>query len=412
MKRKVVLIFFIINLYLITLQVPLQNKFIPFRYLDEMFALLIIPCLLYELLIKKKKSIEKKNLIIIFCFLILNLSGIIANIIYRYQPIKSVMIDFMATNKFILCFFVSRCIFKHLIENEKNKKIILINCKILIFFLFILTILDYIFKIFPTNYATRYIYGIKSIQLFYGYSAYFTVAITFVFFTMSLCTNEYNLKKNIKYFILCFLMMISSFRVKTIVLVIVYLLLMLFTLKWNKRITFNKIIMIGLMVMIIGSRQLYNYFIKDSNAARSVLLNTSIKIAKDYFPIGTGFATYGTQESGNNYSIVYYKYGIDNVFGLKKGATYFLTDSFWPTILGQFGILGFLSYIIYLFVMLKKIDTVSNKFLYLTGISIFIYLIISSISENVFNVSTNIGVAIILGILTLKNDNEREKNEK
>lgn len=75
------------------------------------------------------------------------------------------------------------------------------------------------------------------------------------------------------------------------------------------------------------------------SVARNALYQVAGRIAVDYFPLGVGFGRYGSWMSRVHYSPVYGAYGLDTVWGLGPGQN-FLTDTFWPMILGETGALG------------------------------------------------------------------------
>ena len=77
---------------------------------------------------------------------------------------------------------------------------------------------------------------------------------------------------------------------------------------------------------------------------RNVLYITSVKVAKEYFPLGAGLGRYGGAIAARYYSPIYVKYGFARVHGLwPEGA--FLCDTFWPMILGELGVVGLIFYI-------------------------------------------------------------------
>jgi hypothetical protein len=78
--------------------------------------------------------------------------------------------------------------------------------------------------------------------------------------------------------------------------------------------------------------------------ARFVLYYMSPQIAIDYFPFGSGFASYATFSSGQWYSDIYVKYGIDNVWGMSKSHPNFLSDTYYPSLV-QFGVAGIFLFI-------------------------------------------------------------------
>ena len=62
-------------------------------------------------------------------------------------------------------------------------------------------------------------------------------------------------------------------------------------------------------------------------------------IFSDYIPFGSGLASFGTNAAAKYYSPLYYKYGLDNIWGLYPENPMFLADAFYPT-LAQYGIVG------------------------------------------------------------------------
>ena len=60
--------------------------------------------------------------------------------------------------------------------------------------------------------------------------------------------------------------------------------------------------------------------------------------------------------SGKNYSPVYALYGINNVYELSQNRTSFISDTFWPMIIGQFGYLGTLCYLICIILIYRDIQ--------------------------------------------------------
>lgn len=97
---------------------------------------------------------------------------------------------------------------------------------------------------------------------------------------------------------------------------------------------------------------LHYYFDLDENnvAARTILLLTSFDIARDYFPFGSGLGTFGSVPAAVMYSPVYYDYSLNMIWGLSSEARHsdanFLTDTFFPQIIGELGIFGALLWLI------------------------------------------------------------------
>ncbi len=99
------------------------------------------------------------------------------------------------------------------------------------------------------------------------------------------------------------------------------------------------------------------YFMEDTEYnARPVLYMHMPDILNDYFPFGSGFASYANAASGTWYSPLYEKYGMENIWGLTEGETLFISDTYYPT-LAQFGYVGialFIAFIWYIFDCMNK----------------------------------------------------------
>jgi hypothetical protein len=81
------------------------------------------------------------------------------------------------------------------------------------------------------------------------------------------------------------------------------------------------------------------------STARFALHYTSVLIAADNFPFGTGLASFASHASRVFYSDVYYHYGLTNVWGLSPQFPEFITDTFWPMVLGEGGVAALVAYL-------------------------------------------------------------------
>lgn len=91
----------------------------------------------------------------------------------------------------------------------------------------------------------------------------------------------------------------------------------------------------------------------DREFARPILYSTMWNILWDYFPFGSGFASFATSSSVNYYSTIYGAYQIDQVFGISKEYSGFASDTFYPALGGQLGIVGIIIFIAFFYWLLK-----------------------------------------------------------
>ncbi|MFX0196260.1 MAG: O-antigen ligase family protein [Candidatus Hodarchaeota archaeon] len=93
--------------------------------------------------------------------------------------------------------------------------------------------------------------------------------------------------------------------------------------------------------------EMMKHYIKRSDPSqhpRVALYVQGVEIAKDYFPLGAGLGRYASWISRVHYSPLYEKYGLSEIYGLSADNPIFLSDTFWPMILGEIGFIGLLFY--------------------------------------------------------------------
>jgi hypothetical protein len=83
--------------------------------------------------------------------------------------------------------------------------------------------------------------------------------------------------------------------------------------------------------------------------ARSRMTLDSIALAVQHFPFGVGFGRFGSSVAADNYSIEYSKLDYDHVYGLAgpdnpNNHGRYLTDTQWPAIVGETGLIGALCF--------------------------------------------------------------------
>ena len=405
MKINIGYILFIICLYLLIFQNFIQTYIPIVKFFDEILSLMFIPILVIYLIKNKGKLLIKKNdFIIVICLLIILVIGLYSNFTYKIQSFKSVISDMLLVYKFFMVYYLSSLLW-HEDNLVKHKNKIIFHIKLIIVILVGLTFLNYTFNLYPNEMR----FGIKSNRLFYSHSTY--LAATCVFIIAIFIKYEKNWKSF--YFISIILVLISTLRFKAIASVFAILIIVIYLTKSNKKLSISKIMILGMVCIGLTYNQIAFYFFKNDGFARKELLETSFKIAKDYFPIGTGFATYCSHFSIEPYSNIYYKYNLNNIYGITPKNPAFVTDSFWPMLLGQFGYIGIICYGICLVKIFLKIQldySKENKYLYISKIICLIYLLISSTSESAFSNSIAIPLAILIGIDN-KNYRKSELNE-
>lgn len=112
---------------------------------------------------------------------------------------------------------------------------------------------------------------------------------------------------------------------------------------------------LGFGAAFLAMDQIQLYFF-DASSVRALLMQDGLDIALRFFPLGSGFATFATYMSGAYYSPLYFEYGLNTVWGLWPTNPCFVSDSFWPAVIAQFGILGLIALVVLLVELFKSIS--------------------------------------------------------
>jgi len=413
--KKITESFIILSVILLVFFYDFFNQYLGF--FDEFLALIFSLVILSNLLLKSKIRLYKQeiyNALLLFFIFIIGLTSNYftykANYITQNAAIIGDLISFFKA--YIVYFglrFISNSIDSKRIIDRLSKYF-----EILFYLLVIFLVVDFFFKIFPQYQR----FGLTSFQLFFTHTSRYGFAFAFIFIVLF---PKYYKRNNL--FLLFILSLgLLSLRVKFFGYFILSVLFIYSgkTLFRIPRKTF--LIVLTLLIISVGllfKSQFEMYFDStklDSGWSRAIVLFYSFRIGNDFFPLGTGFGTYSSYFSGKYYSWVYGLYGIDKVYGISKEYWEFISDQFWPMILGQFGFFGLFSFagVIYNYFMLflKQIRDFSFKSNYryipLLGL---ILLLIDSSSDAVFTQNRAVAMFIIFALVINIKENKNGKDK-
>ena len=417
---------FITLIWILVFQSPLEKVWDPFSYIDEIVALIGAVLGVYDIVIVRKCRPSKEQMIVGVLITAFVVTGLAGNLIYQYQPIKSVIIDLYTNLKFFFAVGTGYYLFKNA-EWKDLENVATVNARLIVFFIFILFLVDRVLNIWPAEVR----YGIKSVILFYHHMTYLAGAMAFI---VVLLTIFYQ-KKNLPYIAMALVIIAFTLRSKAIVAVLAYIAMFVFFLVLKKKLKLWYLAVLGIAGIVIAWPKISYYFIElAGHSARSVFLITSLLIMKEYFPIGTGFGTFGSAEAAKNYSPVYYKYNFHLNYELRNvndletaleliennewlSAQYannpnflygqnFMSDHFWPIIFGQTGAIGTVIFLVILCYFVYKCLKLYeyNLYSYVGVMFVFVYILISSIAEPAFHNAVAIPLAIAVGIVFYKSE--------
>lgn len=387
---------FIILLYFFLLRDWLERKISVFGYVDEILAVLAVPIIIFIIQKNcfriKKGAIESPTLFI-HGFALMGLCG---SIIYRYQPVISVALpDLLLCLKFWLTIITGRFLFSKLDLRYYSRRLFR-HIKLITWIFVVLVVFDNIFKVFPADVR----HGIRSTQLFYYHTTVFGSCIILLMCVL-MCIKERIGKQATIYFLVLSLLVVSTMRTRLIGTVAVFWLIWYFIYIRKKPFRIRTLLIIVPIILLIGWDKIQFYFNGASRdqSARYMLLLKSASVASDHFPIGSGFGTYGSFYSSVVYSPLYYKYGLNIVFGLTPETGGYISDSFWPMILAQTGWIGLALYILAIIMLFRRIRKLRRIDIqkYFVGIFILLYILIESTAGSAFVHPLVMPLALLLG---------------
>lgn len=409
-------------IYLLVFQNPLEQIWDPFSYIDEIVALLGACFGLYNIVIVRKWHPSKDQLWFGIPLLLFTVIGLAGNLIFRYQPLKCVIIDLYTNLKFFFAIGTGYYMLTG-IDWEDVRTTAGRSVRIITLFLFVLFLVDRFFHFWPGEMR----YGVYSAMLFYAHPTYLAGAMACLL-AMLMAFYE---KKNLPYMMMALVVMTFTLRAKSLASAAVYVILFLFFVVFRWKLKLWHVAAAGAGSIAIAWNKIRYYFIELSgHSARSVMLQRSFAVMKDHFPIGTGFGTYGSAEAAKHYSPVYVKYRLSLNYELRdvtdieaamqmiRGSEWltelyqkdpvatlnrpvFLMDSFWPTIFAQGGILGTIVFLTILGILAKRCLEVEqyDHYGYVAVLFVLAYLIIASTAEPAFFNSVAVPLALTMGLI-------------
>jgi hypothetical protein len=164
---------------------------------------------------------------------------------------------------------------------------------------------------------------------------------------------------------------------------------------------------ITLLAPLVSS--LWQYTVKEyggdpNSVARFALHQTSVLIARDHFPFGAGLASFGSHASSVYYSETYQQYGLSTIWGLNPEYPAFITDTFWPMVLGEGGVVTLIPYALFVFLLLRRFWVTArqtdlapaDRFLAFAGLFILVGSLLESTSSPIYNSTMQSALALVV----------------
>lgn len=371
------------------LSLILAELFASRSYLDEVIGILSAFYLLFF-----RNRMEKRDVITIVLLAVVSIYGLISNTVSGLTSnYFSIFVDVLAESKVLLSYFAV----KYFLNDSEKQSIIELLTGISALFTiasFICGIIS-LFKDIGMSGLERY--GIRSFHFIFDMEHQFMAVYMFIFAVL-VCNTRMKHGTKVLFYIMAMISMILTTKAPPILFSIIFVGLSFYFKKHKKLSTW--IIIIGIiMVIIVGQYQIHEYLLNE-DSPRHLFIKYAIKTANNYFPFGSGFATYGSDQAARVYSRLYYQYGFNKLNGMNPDNPAFLSDTFWPMAIGQFGWVGSILYaIVYLraFLTLNN-DKFSNEkraFVYACYLQYMIHAIGSAILSSSAGMIGFMGLALV-----------------
>ena len=377
---------------------------LPFASFFDDFAALIMLLVTIVGLLRRRKldSFDAKVITLLALLMVL---GLASSLIYGIQNNSLFWAnDAFSFLRIYMVYFGTVVLLRGCSKNTiMSAKILSKFSKWFIVFAFIFAILNYMGIV---NMYNSMRFGIKSYSFFFSSPSQLgiVIGVSLAFIIMS---NERS--KIIE--MLGFLVLVMTTKGTSLIILAVYLLLNFFA---KRKIKWWHIGVVAVVLFFVLQFQIESYII-DQNAPRAILLIYGFRTALTFFPLGAGFATYGSNMAAVHYSPLYHEYG----FAARKAFTFFeaedgttityLNDNYLAMVLGEYGFIGTVLQISIMYLFGKRIlsagrrDSDSRNII----LALFICLCGASIMTGSIKNATGELIFILLGLYFSQNFDTR-----
>lgn len=363
---------FVLTVYLLSVIYVMFYWLIDFSFADESL------CIILSVYAINKKVFARKE---VLRFLSIVLLYMLYSLIIDKNVPKAIFHDLLQFLKPFFCFYIAYNLPINIEEWQKK----CLRC------------LCYILAI--ATFST-----IPFVEQTYHNSAGLYMACTHVAFLYLIMSKRE--KKDILIFLVILIPGFFALKSKFYAEIVCYL-TVLFVFKSKVKISIKTIAVFVVMIVIaiwVNYEKFSNYFIvgEENAQVRTFLYMNSSKILLDYFPLGTGFGTFGTDASGRYYSPVYHEYDMSWIWGCSPGDYgtdhSFFGDTFFPALIGEFGAVGVVLFFLFWvkrWKESKKIDLMSQKMFLI----LFLYFMVEDVANTAFLGPTSVPGMIALGLI-------------
>lgn len=366
-----------------------------FGYYDEIVGII---CFLYIWLKMLSNYLHPKLRGIVLILSFLSIIGVISNIISGINKnIFAIAVDALWLWKTFACFIMASQIFMNTDICDRTINILYQPAKVVIYILALLSIIGQFINIGVTSQST--ILGLKSFRFFWNSSVQTGWLIICCIIIVALSNiNNKEFKKSLIVAMIPLILTKSSMVYCWIAVAIMLFII----LRDESKFKIIYIIPIILAILLFTWGDLQTYFINETSSVRITLIRKGIEVANRYFPLGAGFATYGSEMASRYYSKLYVEFGWTNSWAFQANSG-LLNDAFFASIVGQLGWIGFSLYLIALYQIFKMINSnLVNKRVRVSAIAVFLAICAAMVGSATVKSMMGVCLFFVLGLVNGK----------
>lgn len=167
--------------------------------------------------------------------------------------------------------------------------------------------------------------------------------------------------------------------------------------------TLLKVAALGCVVIFFTWTKFNAYYVEGfqddaQEMARPLAYETGMKIMfQDYIPFGSGLGSFGTAAAAKEYSPLYFKYQLNNIWGLDPSNPMFLADAFYPT-LAEYGIVGLFFFLWFWKRRLWECNKIPNIVYYRMALMAILALALESTADSSYLSGKGMGYFMVLAL--------------
>ena len=120
-------------------------------------------------------------------------------------------------------------------------------------------------------------------------------------------------------------------------------------------------------------------------------------IFSDFIPFGSGLGTFSTNAAAKFYSPIYYKYGMNDIWGLYPENPMFLADAFFPS-LAEYGMVGIFFFLWFWIRRYKEINRINSFLIYKIALMCMLALFLEGTADTSYLSGKGMGYFMLLAM--------------